>query len=138
MEDSKKKKTMIIIVVACIALAGVITFMTQSGRDSGLKALEGQIQWVKCANPDCSAAYEMDKKEFHEYLRDHINPANPMATPPLPCKECGKESIYKAVKCEKCGDIFFDGTVGANDYSDRCPKCGHSNNEELRKQAERK
>ena len=134
MDEDKKKKIMMIVVIACLVLAGGITYLTQSdGMDSGLDELKGQMIWVKCGNPDCGTTYEMDKKEFYEFIQANMNLDNPMASaPPLPCNKCGKKSIYQAVKCEKCGEIFF-ANAKANDYSDRCTKCGYSHTEETRK-----
>ena len=133
MKESKKKLIMIIVVVAFFGLAGAITFITQSRGDNGLNAFKGQSMWVKCSNPDCGVAYEMDKKEFYEYIRGNRDRQNILKMPALPCNECGEKSVYKAVKCEKCGKVFFVGAAGANDYNDRCPDCGYSNIEELRK-----
>jgi len=87
--------------------------------------------WVKCQNPDCKAAYQMGKRAYFKYIEEHADPMSPSA-PALVCKKCGKESIYRAEKCEKCGLIFLRGTV-PNDFADRCPKCGRSETEEQRK-----
>ncbi len=130
MEDSKKKPIMIAIIVACIALAGVITYVSSSGGGSGIEAVErGEMMWVKCSNPDCAAEYQIDKKDYFMYIQEH---QKGVAIPPLVCKECGEESIYRAIKCQKCGIIFFYGAV-RDDLVDRCPECGYSPTEEIAK-----
>jgi hypothetical protein len=47
------------------------------------------------------------------------------------CPKCSQDMVYNAIKCEKCGKIFFIGGQG-----DKCPdpKCGYSKSEERRKE----
>ena len=112
-------------------LAGIITFTT---RRSGVDMIEpGMMIWVKCSNKACGAEYQMDKKDYFEYLKEHQDPMS-MAAPAIVCKDCGEERVYRAVKCEKCKLVFERGSV-QHDFADRCPECGHSKTEELRKQA---
>lgn len=130
MDNSKKKPVMIGAIVACLVVAVVVTYMN-SGTSSDIGSMKrGQLTWVKCNNPDCKAEYQMDKKDYFEYLQEN---ATGMSTPALVCKECGEESVYQAVKCEKCGLIFTSGSV-PNDFSDRCPECKYSKIEDSRKQ----
>ncbi len=128
MEDSKKKPIMIGVVVVCIVLAVAVTYK-RSSESSGLESLAGKLVWVKCRNADCGAEYQMDSKDYYKYIEEHTTGS---FTPPLVCKECGEESIYLAVKCPKCGLVFFEGAV-KNDFSDRCPKCGFSKTEDMAK-----
>ncbi len=125
MEDSKKKPIMVAVIIGCITLAIVITAMTRKGSDD-LSAFEGRLTWVQCRNPECKAEYEMGLRTYYEIMKEEsaTNPSM-FVTPPLVCKECEKESLYKALKCEGegCGLVFESGTV-KGDYSDRCPKCG--------------
>jgi predicted Zn-ribbon and HTH transcriptional regulator len=88
--------------------------------------------WVKCNSPDCAAAYRISEQDYYQQIEERVK-ANPMAlvTPALTCKRCGKESVYRAVQCEKCGHMFFYGNP--NDFNDRCPKCGYSKMENERK-----
>ena len=89
--------------------------------------------WAKCR--ECGAEYETSKRDYYEYLeRRNLENPNLAETPGLVCKECGKESIYRAVKCPKCGHVFFRGTSG-EDRPDRCPECGHSQTEENKEKA---
>ena len=132
MEESKKKPIMIGVIVGCLVLAGVITVMTRSGGSGSTVQFEGQPMWVKCNNPDCGVEYEMDMKEYFDYIQEHMR--GPV-TPLLPCKQCGEESVYRAVKCPKCEHVFLYGAASdAGDFFDRCPECGYSETEETRKQ----
>jgi hypothetical protein len=89
--------------------------------------------WVKCQNPDCKATYQMGKRAYFKYIEEH---ADPMATtaPPMVCEKCGEQSVFRAEKCMNpdCGHVFLRGAV-PNDFVDRCPKCGRSEIEEIRK-----
>jgi ribosomal protein L40E len=134
MDEGVKKVVLICVIVGCFGLAGVITF--RSCRPSGGGGLEdipaGETVWVKCANKDCAAAYEMDKREYYRYIQENA-PAMAMSVAPLVCEKCGKPSVYRAEKCEKCETIFFRGSSAPGDFADRCPNCGYSKSEEERK-----
>ena len=129
------KPVMLAIIVVCFALAVVIFIKSQSGGSGGLDTIKRgeEMYWVKCNNPKCGAVYQMDKKDYFEQIEEKMR-ANPMAmvTPPLTCKECGKQSLFRAVKCEKCGHVFFYGH-DPTDFADRCPECGYSKTEAERK-----
>jgi len=130
MVTGKKNIIMLIVVVVSLLAAGAITFCCKSS-NSSLDDLAGQMQWIKCR--ECGATFEMDKKDFYIELEKSKNPDDPMSKPRLACKKCGKKSILKAVKCEKCDEIFFEGACGPEEFKDKCPKCKYSKNEELRK-----
>ena len=130
MEESKKKQMMIGLIVMCLGLAAAIAYMSRSKR-SGLDSVpRGQMIWVKCRNPDCAAEYEMDNKDYWEYVEKYRNPMS-VSVPPLTCRDCEKKSVFRAVKCEKCELLFFHGTVRGG-YADTCPKCGFSKMKEQR------
>lgn len=135
MEDSKKKPVMIAVIVVCLVVAGAVTFLRSGSGGGGINDIpEGKMTWVKCNNPACNAEYEMSEKEYFKEIQAHLNPATMMSTPPLTCKKCGKPSVYKAYKCSNpsCGAVFLANSV-PNDFPDRCPKCGRSETEEIRK-----
>jgi predicted Zn-ribbon and HTH transcriptional regulator len=120
------------VIVACLVIAGVVILATRSGGSGGIDSLSNETKtWVTCAA--CNASYEMGEKEFYEQLRQKsAELANPMAKARLTCQKCGKDAVVKAVKCEKCGEIFPEGIV-PNDFDDRCPKCKFSATEAKRK-----
>jgi len=134
MEASKKKPIMIGVIVACLALAGIITYTTRSRETGGIGSLKrGKMTWLKCRNPGCEHEHQMDLKDYFIYMQEHQDPMSMMA-PAIVCPECGEESVYRAEKCEKCGLVFERGAV-PNDFADRCPECKHSKTEEARKKA---
>ena len=118
-----------VIVAAVVFLGG--------GSDEGAAALTDEdTMWVKCVR--CNAAYEMGQKSFYEQLEEKTK-ANPTPMPvaqPIACRECGKDGIVEAVKCEKCGEVFRKNSV-PNDFPDRCPKCKHSATEAAREARKR-
>ncbi len=131
MEERKKKPIMLGVIVVCLVLAGAIAYMNRPKR-SGLDSIpSGQMIWVKCANSDCGAEYQIDRKGYLEYKEKHQNPMS-LSAPPLVCEKCEKKSVFKAVKCEKCGLIFVYGAAPKG-FADRCPECGYSKIEEQRK-----
>jgi hypothetical protein len=135
MEESKKKPIMIAVIVVCLVVAGIITFARRSGGGGGIESIpEGKMVWVKCNNPECKTEYQMGEKQYYKAIQERLNPAAMMSTPALICEKCGKPSVYKAEKCgnPSCGLVFLSNSV-PNDFADRCPKCGRSETEEIRK-----
>ena len=131
MEDSKKKLVMVVVIVSCLALAGIITFKSRESADYGdvPKNFTEQSLWMKCTA--CNAGHEMNKKEYYEFQQKNPDPKW-MGPTPLFCEKCNEQTVYKAVKCEKCEDIFKEGVV-VGKLPDTCPECGFSKSEERRK-----
>ncbi|MHC4124284.1 MAG: hypothetical protein ACYSSI_11975 [Planctomycetota bacterium] len=127
MEDSKKP-LMIIAVVICLIVAVIITLATKSKEEKGINALGGEQILVKCR--ECGAVYETNHKEHQEYIIAHRTGERSVV--PVPCQKCGKEAVYRAIKCNKCGNIFERGSVKGK-MPDTCPKCGYSQIVEDRK-----
>jgi len=127
---------MIGIIVVCLVLAVVITVTRLTGGEEGtIDDIPDDVMiWVKCMNPKCNAEYEMSKKEFYQLQSETATDASSNTIQMVRCKKCGKESLVKAIKCEKCGKVFVEGVV-QNDFTDRCPFCGYSKIEEMRKKA---
>ena len=145
MKENKKKAIMIVVVVACLVLAGVIIYKTSSESSGGIKSIKhGQMIRVKCNNPACKAEYQMDRKDYLESLqeyqlrlgRQHPSPMG-ISILPLVCNRCEEESVYKALKCENCEMVFFPGLGERGDFKDRCPECGYSKMEQMKRQTRR-
>ncbi len=95
---------------------------------------DDKMTWVKCNNPKCKAEYQMSEKEYFKSMEERFNPMA-RTVPALTCEKCGKDSLFRACKCVNpaCGVVFFRDSV-PNDLFDRCPECGHSETEDIRKQ----
>ena len=137
MEESKKKPVMIGVIIGCLVLAGVITYLTQRDKTDGPESLErGVMYWLKCTAEGCGHEWQMDRRDYFEYLEEHQD-LNTMAAAGVECPKCGGETGYRAEKCEKCEHTFMRGTV-PHDFADRCPECGYSKTEEERKDTRKK
>jgi DNA-directed RNA polymerase subunit RPC12/RpoP len=132
MEENTKRVVMIVVVVACFALAGVIVYETRSG-GGGLSVKSGSMIWLKCNNPACGNEFPMQEKEYLKLIKGKLV-VGLQVVPPLVCPKCSQESAYRAFKCEKCGKVFFPNTVQGK-FDDICPGCGFSKVEERAKAA---
>jgi len=132
MEEGTKKPIMIGIIVVCVAVAGFIFYRTRPHAPRIPEEFKNEMIWVKCANPDCGECYQVNKYDFYKENEDYCIEHNTQIAPPPVCRKCGKRSIYEAVKCPKCGEVFIKGWK-RGDYEDRCPKCGYSQIEVNRK-----
>jgi predicted RNA-binding Zn-ribbon protein involved in translation (DUF1610 family) len=129
-----KKKMIPIALACCLLLAAVIFFTTRSENLTSIPDLKGEMTWVKCNNPACGISYEMAMRDYYQ-LVDTKQRETGSVSPPIACKKCGEESIFRAVKCEKCQAVFLYVFGGIEDYADRCPKCGFSKLEEASKKS---
>ena len=132
MEEGQKKLLMIAAIVVCLGVAAALTVVRSGGDSRNFGQFEGQQLWLKCGNQSCGNEWQMPKKEYFEFAEKNQDPTS-LDPPAVTCPKCNQASGYRAEKCEKCGKVFFRGTV-LNDYSDRCPDCGFSKQEEERKQ----
>ncbi len=125
MEEAKKRRFMISVIVVCLLVAGIIYWRTNASRQTDTTS--GDVQngtvLMKCNNQRCQAVFEVTAKEYREFMQQS-NPLGEMQLG-MQCKQCGQRSAFRAVRCEKCGSVFFYGYEGA-DFADRCPKCGFS------------
>jgi predicted RNA-binding Zn-ribbon protein involved in translation (DUF1610 family) len=106
----------------------------QNSHFSGIEDIpSSDMVWVKCLDPNCGAEYQMRKRDYFQYLVNHQDPMSIMA-PAIVCNKCGKETVYRAEKCAKCGLVFRRSSI-PHDFADRCPECGYSSTEDMRKKA---
>ena len=129
MEQSKKKPVMVGVIVACLVLAGVVTYITKSGGSGTAIGEAGEMMWVKCRNPQCAAEYQMALEDYYDYQQAN---ATDLSLAPLICEKCSEKSSFRAVKCPECDVVFFYGST-TGDYDDRCPDCDYSQVEVDRK-----
>jgi len=130
-----KKKITLIAVACCLFLVAVIILTTRSEKLTGIPDLKGEMTWVKCDNPDCNISYEMPLRDYYQLVSTKMREKGNMGMPPITCKKCGKETLFRAVKCEKCQAVFFYVFGSVEDYPDRCPKCGFSKLEKASKKS---
>jgi phage FluMu protein Com len=133
MEDGTKKIVLIVVIVICFAAAGAITFMTRGGSSANAPAVQAKL-WVKCNNPKCDWENQMERAEYNKTaLKNGPDYAVRFGVFPIKCPKCGEESVFEAIKCEKCGKVFFPGSVEGK-FNDKCPGCGYSKEEEAAEQ----
>lgn len=136
------KSALVGIIVVCLGLAVLILYTfdtTSEGPD--LDVFEGELVWVRCANPDCRQTYQMDKKKYFEQVQKQARQSpTSMGLILIVCEKCGKRNLFEVVKCGNpdCGFIFRRGAAGAMDFADRCPKCNYSQTEKDREEAARR
>lgn len=133
MDEDKKKTVMLVIVGACFLIVAIIAVGRIRGNKVEVPEFEGKKTWVLCRNEACNAEYEIPLREYLVFVQENDDPTKPSA-PPLPCRKCDEKSVYEAVGCAKCGEVFEMGTIftvtgDRKDYPDRCPKCSYSQRE---------
>ena len=104
MEESTKKPIMIGIAVIVIIIAGILTFKRSGGSGGsfdGLKQGEKTVL-LKCSEPSCGHAFEMDMREYFEWVQKK-SPPRSLTAPPFACPKCGEETAYRALKDEETG-----------------------------------
>jgi len=106
-----------------VICAGLLTVESKPACQKEDKA--GWDIWVKCSDASCGAEYQISEKEYFEYVKKHHDPKT-MKPRLLVCKKCGQESVCRAIKCERCGSVFFYNANKRGGYGDKCPKCGYS------------
>ena len=122
--DSKKVKTIItILVFGGVVTLGLWAWKSRGGNSAGIGSVpEGETVWVKCSNRACGASYEMALKEYYMKVDEKVAYSG---VPPIDCEKCGKESVFRAIKCKSCGEVFFKSRAGRL----QCPKCGSNQTE---------
>ena len=127
MDDVLKKRVSIGIAISCLVIAIGITVVTNLDRTGG-GGKAGPIQML-CVNPACNNAFEATEDEFRKLMSGEDGappmPMMMMETPTFKCPKCNEKSVYVAMKCEKCGNVFVPNYQNPADY-DKCSKCGFS------------
>ena len=90
MEESKKKVMMAVIVVVCFVAAGVMTWKYTLGSDEGTIKIGDKTIWLKCRNPECEHAWQMDLRKFLDHKREQLQAKGP-GQHPVTCPTCGEE-----------------------------------------------
>ena len=92
MKENSRKLIKIATIIVCLGLAGAIVYISRPAR-SGLDSVSrGQMIWVKCRNPDCAVEYQIDNKDYWEYVEEHRNPMS-LAAPSLICRDCEADEL---------------------------------------------
>ena len=91
MEEGKKKMIMIVVIVACLVAAGIITYSTTYSTRSGGIGVTTAV-WLKCRNTDCEHEWQMNKGDYAAYVREHLGSTR--VQPAITCPKCGEESGY--------------------------------------------
>jgi hypothetical protein len=126
MEENAKKTLLIVVSLACIAGAGIFLYKSMGGGTTGGIAPAGNM-WVKCNNPKCGHEYEISLQEYNTFVNNNGGYRQFMMSGavPMKCPKCNEDSVFKAMKCEKCGKVFFPGSVEGK-AEDTCTGCGYS------------
>ncbi len=129
----KNKPLMLLIAVAGLVLAGLITYKNppNSKKATGIETIDpDEVVWVKCKSPECAFENAIAKREYFELVQKGFDPMKP-GVQAIACNKCGKSQAYRTLKCEKCGEVFYHGE--SKGFVDKCTKCGFSKTEQSRK-----
>lgn len=127
MEENVKKTLLIVVSIACIAVASIFIYKTTFGGNAGGGGGVTGKTWIKCNNPKCNNEYQIDAKTYNEFVMNNGGPRQFLMSGavPMKCPKCNEDSSFKAMKCEKCSKVFFPGAVEGK-AEDTCPGCGYS------------
>lgn len=130
MDGSKKPK--IIVIVICLVLAIGVTYWTRRGGKSGV--VKGSV-YMLCVNSECGKTFEMTIERYREKVQTERSEMVTASAESITfkCEFCGQETVSMAEKCPRCSTFFIRDDDNADDWPDRCPECGYSRSEEIRK-----
>lgn len=132
MDEDKKRKVMIGLIVLCLVLAIGITAVTNLGGGGGSSSRGNQPVQMLCMNEECGMDFELSTEEYREHMmQGGMMGPGPMAQSPVECPECGMQSAFRAVKCKDCEFVFMQD-YSSGDFPDRCPECDYSDIEARR------
>jgi len=127
MDEDKARLVKIIFSIACVVIAVTLFFVLNKPLGGGAGG-DRNTKYLLCTNEECGASQKLTKDEYYDLLVQAGSPRMVMNMAFI-CSTCGEETAYKADKCIKCQTIFLQD-LETDDYSDRCPDCGHSKEEE--------
>ncbi|MDD5459421.1 MAG: hypothetical protein PHF37_08530 [Phycisphaerae bacterium] len=133
MDEEKKRKVMVAVIVGCLLTAAGIFYFTNI-RGSGVGGGSRGPIYFLCVNEKCKHQFEMSSNDYAEKMREIGPEAMMMGQTPTECPKCNEQSAYIAEKCLACGTYFVPDYMNNTDYPDRCPSCGHSDIEDQVKQ----
>ena len=133
------------------------TFAEQRTREEKIQMARTDFEILKVENPEMVEAmldrvYQSEVEDEFDYGSEEDLTEERLAEtlfrswgsisrgPPFTCPTCGQKSVYQAVACqnpEPCDNIFFKGEHGGL-YTDKCPKCEYSRNEERQQELRKK
>ena len=130
MDEDKKKKVMLGLIILCLILAVGITAVNNMGGGSGSRSNE-PVQML-CMNQECGMDFELSSEEYREHMmQGGMMGPGPMAQTPIECSECGMRSAFRAIMCKECEAVFMQD-YSSGDFPDRCPECDYSDIEARR------
>ena len=133
MDEEKKRKVMLGVVIGCFSLA-MILFLTTSGIFKKKYKGSNEPIVMLCVNPECNADFDLERDDYRDQMSQIPMMMMMESTPPLECTSCNKRSAFRATVCESCDSLFLP-TPSSDDFPDRCPECGYSKIEERRNSA---
>lgn len=121
----KNNKAVASIIIACLALAVVITYLSRAKAPEGLEVIKpGVMYQMKCTSPECGHLYEIDRKDYFAFIKDNAQMS--AVVPPMQCPACKEKSAIRAFTCPECDKLFLVNQARSQAYEDKCPYCGFS------------
>jgi hypothetical protein len=111
----------------------VVGFVAENVGLIGNDSPDARPIWMLCTNPECAESWQLTKDEMEDLFSERDMMMGPGPERPKECKFCHEKSAFIAEKCQECGNVFVPNYM-AEDYPDRCPECGYSYYEEMRKE----
>lgn len=101
--------------VGLLVIAGGILFWYTRGgaEEAAAKSDETKTTWMCAA---CSSSFDLTAKQVLVMGKEAGPPGIPLI-----CSKCKEKKVYRAIKCPKCGTLYFSSEVP--DSSGVCPKC---------------
>jgi hypothetical protein len=108
----------ILVIVILLGIVAVASYFGASRSKPEPEEGRGYTAVLMCSDPECQKVF----------------PQRVIAGQPGPykCKHCGKKTAYRAVQCDKCGQIFpYDVREVSTEFgreqtgTTECPKCGY-------------